>query len=64
MAFPKTEKELLAAGYKFKNKARCRSCQANIEWWMTPNLKNIPLDAGTMEVHFTTCPNAAQHRKK
>lgn len=59
----KTDADLKAAGYTFENKARCRSCGAEIEFWLTPKQKHIPLDAGTMQPHFSTCPDADKFRK-
>lgn len=56
---------------------RCRSCNAKIIWFKTAAGKNMPVDADTVEPeddveeldlsrhvsHFSTCPNANQHRK-
>lgn len=54
--------------------ADCRSCGAQIVWMKTAAGKNMPVDAETVEhgdeqfdskrhvSHFSTCPNAAQHR--
>lgn len=54
---------------------RCRSCRARIIWFQTAAGKNMPVDADTVEPedeeldlprhvsHFSTCPNANQHRK-
>lgn len=64
MPFPKTDTELEAAGYAFESKDKCRGCKADIEWWLTPKQKHIPLDAGTMEPHWSTCPEADQFRRK
>lgn len=56
--------------------AECRSCGAQIVWMKTAAGKNMPVDAETVESgdtefdgkhhvsHFSTCPNAAQHRSK
>lgn len=63
MAFPKTEEELAKAGYEFENKAKCSGCGADIEWWLTPRQKHMPLDAGTMEPHWSTCPKAEDFRR-
>jgi hypothetical protein len=65
MPFPKTESELAAQGYVFENRARCRaeSCQAEIEWWLTPKGKRIPLDPCTMEPHWSTCPESGKFRR-
>jgi hypothetical protein len=65
MPFSKTDTELIKAGYKFDNRGRCmgKDCQAEIEWWLTPKGKRIPLDAGTLEPHWSTCPNREDFRK-
>lgn len=62
MAFPKTDTELTQQGYEFESKTRCRGCGAEIEFWLTPNGKHIPLDPGTLEPHWSTCPNAKDFR--
>ena len=65
MSFPKTEEELWKQGYRFYKKGRCNgpNCRADIEWWDTPNNKQIPLDPGTMEPHWGTCPDRERFRK-
>lgn len=62
--FPKTEAGLVAAGYKFEKQGKCSSpvCGAEIEWWITPKSKRIPLDAGTLEPHFGTCLDVGAFR--
>jgi hypothetical protein len=62
-SFPRTDTELAAQGYEFKNKGTCKGCRAEIEWWTTPKGKSIPLDAGTLEPHWSNCPNAGDFRK-
>ena len=65
MAFPKTEAELVAAGYVAPKKSSvCKGYGAEIEWWKTPKHKSIPLDAGTLEPHWDTCPNAKDFRDR
>jgi len=64
VTIPKTEAELLAAGYRLAGTAHCKGCKALIEWWLTPNGKRMPLDKTTFEPHFSTCPKADQFRKK
>lgn len=61
----KTEGDLTKAGYKFERRRRCygRTCGAEIEEWRTPGGKMIPLDAGTLEPHFATCPDVEQFRR-
>ena len=63
MPFPKTETELTEQGYRYDNKSLCRGCDATIEWWITPKGAHMPLDPGTKEPHWSTCPNAARFKK-
>lgn len=64
MPFPKTETELIAAGYVFEGLGKCKgkTCDQTVEWWRTPKGKRIPLDSGTMECHFGTCPDSKDFR--
>jgi len=64
MSFPKTEDELAKAGYEYENTSKCRgpNCGAQIAWYKTPKGKRIPLDEGTLEVHWNTCPDAKSFR--
>lgn len=64
MAFPKTETELAEMGYKFNGRGKCRGadCGQEIAWYITPDGKRMPLDEGTLEVHWFTCPNAEDFR--
>ena len=64
MPFPKTEEELVKAGYLYDNTGKCSGCGQIIEWWITPNQKRMPMDPGIMESHFSTCPKADKFRKK
>jgi hypothetical protein len=59
MPFPKTETELAAAGYVFENTSKCngQTCGATIAWYRTPAGKRMPLDEGTLEPHWGTCPD-------
>lgn len=53
----------------------CRSCGASIIWLKTRAGKKMPVDAASVDglehifeygkhvSHFSTCPNAKQHRK-
>ena len=74
MPFPKTRDEMVAAGYKFYNHARCNGrdgvpgCGAEIEWWETPRGKKMPFDLmpegiSPAVTHFTTCEQADLLRK-
>lgn len=63
MPFPKTDTDLKAAGYEYDGTSRCRGCHAEIEWWRTPKGRAIPLNPGTLEPHWSDCPNAKDFRK-
>ena len=63
MPFPKTNTDLAAQGYVFDNSAHCRGCGAEIDWYRTPKGKKIPLDPGTLEAHWSSCPKAKDFRK-
>lgn len=63
MNFPRNETELKEQGYVYDNSSRCRACKAEIAWYRTPKGKMIPLDEGTLEPHWSTCPNAKDFRK-
>ena len=60
----KTEAELKACGYRFKDKSLCSGCQARIEWWVTPGGKHMPLDPNTYEPHWGSCVARDQFKKK
>lgn len=64
MIFPTTETALKEAGYVFENTGRCRSCHAEIAWYRTPKGRMIPLNEGTLEPHWSTCPDAEKFRKR
>jgi hypothetical protein len=64
-SFPSTREALNTNGYKLTNSGRCNgpTCGAEIEWWMTPNGKKMPLDKATLEPHWVSCPDSKQYRK-
>lgn len=69
MAFPKTLDEMKSRGYIFKDHGECRGCGDAIEWWSTPNGKNIPMNPmqrGSDEAvaHWATCTEQDYFRKK
>ena len=51
-------------GYKFAGRSKCRgeNCGQEIAWYRTPQGKFIPLDEGTLEPHWATCPDRATFR--
>jgi hypothetical protein len=61
MPFPRTEEELLAAGYAYETSRICSgpNCRQNVRWYRTQKGKRIPLDAGTLEPHWATCVDSA-----
>jgi hypothetical protein len=68
MPFPKDADALKAAGYKFDNDAVCRGCGDEIEWWISPSGKKMPMNpmkAGSEAAvnHFATCSDAPLFRK-
>lgn len=68
MAFPKTLNDMVPAGYTFDNSATCRGCGEDIEWWVTPTGKKIPMNemphgSSTASAHWATCPEAPSFRK-
>lgn len=68
MAYPQTFDEMKSAGYRFDNHARCRGCGQEIEWWITPRGKKLPMnlmaESGSPAVaHFSTCVEAPLFRK-
>jgi hypothetical protein len=63
MSFPVTIEEMVDREYKHKGFGKCKSCRADIEWWETPKGKKIPMNHGTAEPHWKTCPNADDFRK-
>jgi len=43
MPIPEKREDLVAMGYVFDNEANCRGCGAQIEWWITPKCKKMPM---------------------
>lgn len=64
MQFPKTDTELRERGYQLNGTSLCKGCNAKIDWWTTPNGKHIPMDSGTVEPHWNTCPKAKEFRRE
>ena len=67
MAFPKTFDDMRPAGYAFQNDGVCKGCGADIEWWLTPLGKKIPMDpmdrgVSPAKPHWSTCPEAESFR--
>jgi hypothetical protein len=79
MPLPTKREDLEALGYVYDNDARCRGCDAHIEWWITPKGKKMPFSVKEVKrdpdvffspsvqiervPHFSDCPTAADWRK-
>lgn len=77
ITYPTTSGELRDAGFVYDNDAVCRGrgCGAQIQWWITPGGKKMPLsfvivgslaEGNRMEKlqpHFADCPAAEDFRK-
>ena len=63
MAFPRTLNDMIPSGYQFDNHAECRGCGNDIEWWITPSGKKIPMNpmsagSDSATAHLSTCTEA------
>lgn len=52
---PRSVPDMLAKGYQFSNKAACKDCGAEIDWWTSPKGAQLPMNSGTALVHMETC---------
>lgn len=50
------------AGWTPRDVARCRSCNAEVLWCVTPHARLAPVDRDGVS-HFATCPQASTWRK-
>jgi len=59
---PKTAESWTARGYLFDRRGECEACGAKVEFWWSPGRlrKLVPLDAVTLEAHWSSCPNARE----
>jgi hypothetical protein len=69
MAFPKDRAAMITAGYKKLSTFVCRGCGEEMEFWYTPQGKNIPMNAMPNDdsealSHFATCPEAKRFKKR
>jgi len=67
IGFPKNIMEMKAQGYRFDNDAICRGCGEDIEWWITPRGKKIPMNPmpesnAEAIAHWATCSDAPLFR--
>lgn len=76
---PTKLEELRAAGYVFDGEGRCRGCGEQVEWFITPNGRKMPMSvveirdrdspiAPVTEIqripHWGRCSEADQFRRK
>ena len=80
MPLPTKREDLIAMGYVFDNEAKCRGCGEDIEWWITPKDKKMPMSVVEVKdetkvfpqpilridrvPHWTNCPKADSFRRK
>ena len=69
MPFPLTLAALEEAGYKRSNYSRCKGCLDSIEWWITPNGENMPMEPMPRQEsaaisHWALCGQAQRFRRK
>ncbi len=65
---PLTRAEMIAGGYTFSNKAPCKGCGEEIEWWSSPKGARLPMNVMTKDpsgaiIHLETCSSSAEFRK-
>jgi hypothetical protein len=68
MPFPATCQAMQEAGYRRTSYSRCKGCLAPIEWWTTPDHKNLPMEPMPQPEseaisHWTRCPHAEEFRR-
>lgn len=63
MAEPKTSRYWLDRGYQFFELGNCEACGVPVEVW-SKNNQFMPLDATTLETHFSSCSNAQAYRNE
>jgi hypothetical protein len=57
---PEKVDDLEKMGYTLDNRANCRFCNKEIEWWITPKEKKMPMTMhsdGRRTPHFADCKN-------
>lgn len=69
MPFPRNADEMRSQGYTFLNHGECDGCHEQIEWWRTPQKRQMPMnrmpELYTPAVpHWANCPEAGHFRKK
>lgn len=55
-----TYEGLIAKGYVWTGRGRCRNCDRPILWFRTFNDTHAPFDPETFDIHFATCPHRTE----
>jgi hypothetical protein len=58
----RNRREMAEAGWQFAAQpeiVQCRDCDSQIEWARSPRGKNVPVNANSCTVHFSTCGQSA-----
>jgi hypothetical protein len=69
MPIPNQRCDLESFGYSFLSHSHCSGCNAEIEWWWTPNGAKLCFNVTRsgenefMEPHWATCPVADRFRR-
>ena len=54
----RSREEMVAAGWTIAStESTCRNCQGSITWAKSPKGKSLPLDSGSVLLHFKSCSN-------
>lgn len=69
MPIPENSDAMKAAGYLFMDHGCCDACYREIEWWRTPQGRQIPMDpmprpSAPARGHWSTCDQMVQTKKK
>lgn len=62
MPIPEKREDLVSAGWVFDNEAKCRGCGAEIEWWILPNGKKMPMRVWTLDEQGQVIPPGSLFR--
>jgi hypothetical protein len=65
---PQNRTAMVLAGFHFSNKAACKGCGAEIEWWTSPKGSALPFDAmaagdDAAVNHLESCAKGAEFRR-
>ena len=60
MPIPANAEEMRAAGYRYMDHGQCDACDQPVEWWRTPQGRQIPMNpmpspTDRARGHWSTC---------